>query len=121
MKMRKSVIILYFLSAGLALAAQKISVKDLTPVYRKWLEEEVVYIISPKEKDVFLQLSSDRERELFITAFWNARNPDPNSPKNTVKEEHYRRIQHANQTFGRGLAAGGWRSDMGRIYIILGE
>lgn len=103
------------------LAAQKVSVKDLTPRYRAWLEEEVPYIISPKEKDVFLRLANDREREMFITAFWKARDEDPGTPENKFKDEHYRRIEYANKFFGRGLKAGGWRSDMGRIYITLGE
>jgi GWxTD domain-containing protein len=107
--------------AALAAAAQKTAVKDLPPRYRAWLEEEVVYIISPKEKDVFLQLTNDREREMFITAFWKARDDDPNTPENKFKDEHYRRIEYANKNFGRGLKAGGWRSDMGRIYITLGE
>jgi GWxTD domain-containing protein len=107
--------------AALAAAAQKISVKDLPPRHRAWLEEEVVYIITPKEKAVFLQLSNDREREMFITAFWKARDEDPNTPENKYKDEHYRRIDYVNKNFGRGLKAGGWRSDMGRIYIMLGE
>ena len=109
------------LAALPALAAQKLSIKDLPPRYRAWLEEEVVYIISPKEKDVFLQLTTDREREMFIEAFWKARDDDPNTPENPVREEHYRRIEYANKNFGRGLASGGWRSDMGRIYVTLGE
>ena len=107
--------------AALPAAAQKISVKDLPPHHRAWLEEEVPYIISPKEKDVFLQLSNDRERDMFITAFWKIRDKDPNTPENEFKDEHYRRIEYANKYFGRGLKAGGWRSDMGRVYIILGE
>ncbi|RPI98227.1 MAG: GWxTD domain-containing protein [Candidatus Aminicenantes bacterium] len=107
--------------AALPAASQKVSVKDLTPRFRAWLEEEVGYIISPKEKAVFLQLGNDREREMFITAFWKARDDDPNTPENKFKDEHYRRIEYANKNFGRGLKAGGWRSDMGRIYITLGE
>ena len=107
--------------AALPAAAQKIAIKDLTPRFRTWLEEEVVYIISPKEKDVFLQLTNDREREMFITAFWKARDEDPNTPENKFKDEHYKRIEYANKWFGRGLKAGGWRSDMGRIWITLGE
>ena len=106
---------------ALPAAAQKVSVKDLSPRYRTWLEEEVGYIISPKEKTVFLQLANDREREMFITAFWKARDKDTNTPENEFKDEHYRRIDYANKNFGRGLKAGGWRSDMGRIYITLGE
>ncbi len=101
--------------------AQKVAVKDLPPRYRDWLQQEVVYIISPKEKAVFLQLSNDREREMFIEAFWKARDADPSTPENEVKIEHDRRIKFANDNFGRGRDAGGWRSDQGRIYITLGE
>ena len=113
-------VLLAGLSAALS-AADKADVNKLPPHFKKWLTEEVVYIISPRERDVFLQLTTDRERDLFIEAFWKARNPNPNSPTNKVKDEHYRRIDYANRNFGRGLMAGGWRSDQGRIYIILGE
>jgi GWxTD domain-containing protein len=118
----KAIALLFVLAlASLPAAGQKISVKDLPPRFRAWLEEEVVYIISPKEKEVFLQLSNDRERDMFITAFWKARDPDPLTPENEFKDEHFRRIEYANLWFGRGRKAGGWRSDQGRIYITLGE
>ena len=99
----------------------KKALKDLSPVYRNWLEEEVVYIITPKEKEVFLQLETDRERNLFMEAFWRYRDPNPNTPENEFKEEHYSRIKYANQWFGKEGPGAGWRSAMGRIYIILGE
>ncbi len=102
-------------------AQKKKSPKDLPPVYQKWLQEEVAYIITAKERDVYLQLESDREREIFIDAFWKARNPNPTSPENAFKKEHYRRIQYANQWFGKDSPGPGWRTDMGKIYIILGE
>jgi GWxTD domain-containing protein len=106
----------------LSLAAQtKRSPKDLNPTFRKWLEEEVVYIITPTEKEVFLQLETDRERSQFIEAFWRYRDPNPTTPENEFKEEHYRRIAYANQYFGKEGPGAGWRSAMGRIYIILGE
>ncbi len=111
-----------FLIPPLLSGAQKTkSINDLELQYRKWLQEEVVYIITPKEKEVFLQLESDRERNLFIEAFWNHRDPDPETPKNEFKEEHYRRINYANQYLGKDSPGPGWRSDMGRVYIILGE
>jgi GWxTD domain-containing protein len=116
-----AILVIALALAALTAAGQKASIKDLPPKYRAWLEEEVVYIISPKERDVFLQLASDREREMFITAFWKARDEDPSTPENKFKDEHYRRIEYANRNFGRGLKAGGWRSDMGRVYITLGE
>jgi len=109
------------LLGSLPAAGQKTAVKDLPDRFRRWLEEEVVYIISPREKSVFLQLGNDRERDMFIVAFWKARDENPSTPENEAKDEHYRRIEYANSHFGRGLAAGGWRTDMGRIYITLGE
>jgi GWxTD domain-containing protein len=113
-------IALLFLYSPLTIA-QKKSSKDLPPVFKKWLEEEVVYIITPLEKDVFLQLDSDRERELFIEAFWKHRDPTPGTPQNEFKEEHYRRIQYANSTLGRSAPIPGWKTDRGRFYILLGE
>lgn len=95
--------------------------RDLPPRFKKWLNEEVVYIITPVEKDVFLELTTDRERDLFIEAFWKQRDPTSTSPVNEAKEEHYRRIEHANHFFGRATPKAGWRTDRGRIYILLGE
>jgi len=89
--------------------------------YKKWVEEEVVYIITSKEKEVFLQLETDKEREIFIEAFWTQRDPTSGTPKNEFKEEHYRRFQYANEFFGRGTPKPGWRTEQGRIYIILGQ
>ena len=102
-------------------AEKKATSKDLPPQYRKWLEEEVVYIITPKERGVFLQLDTDRDREVFIAAFWRQRDPTPGTDKNEFRVEHYRRIAYANNWFGRDSPGPGWRTDMGRIYIILGE
>jgi GWxTD domain-containing protein len=89
--------------------------------YLQWLEEEAVYIISPVERDVFLKLQSDRERDLFIEAFWKQRDPTPGTPGNEFRAEHGRRLAHANRVFGRDATRAGWRTDRGRIYIILGE
>jgi GWxTD domain-containing protein len=89
--------------------------------YRKWLEEEVVYIISPTERKVFLQLGSDAERDRFITAFWKHRDPTPGTAENEFKDEHYKRLARANYVYGRSAPMPGWRTDRGRITIILGE
>jgi len=95
--------------------------KSLPPVYKKWLEEEVVYIISPLEKQVFDKLQTDRERDLFIEAFWRQRDPTPGTTENEFKTEHFRRVNYANYYLGRQSPVPGWKSDRGRIYIILGE
>jgi GWxTD domain-containing protein len=89
--------------------------------YRKWIEEEVVYIISPGEKEVFHKLKTDRERELFIQAFWEHRDSTPGDRDNEMFREHYRRINHADQYFGRDVPKAGWETDQGRIYVMLGE
>ncbi|HUA01897.1 MAG TPA: GWxTD domain-containing protein [Candidatus Aquilonibacter sp.] len=92
--------------------------KELEPQYQKWLDEDVVYIITPEERHTFLHLSTNEEREQFIEAFWQRRNPDPDSAENTFKEEHYRRIAYANEHFASGVP--GWKTDRGRIYIMWG-
>jgi GWxTD domain-containing protein len=100
---------------------KKLRVKDLPPKYRLWLGEEVTYIITPFEKNVFLQLETDREREAFIKAFWKNRDPNLTTVENEFKIEHYRRFKYANEILGKGTPTAGWRTDMGRIYILLGE
>jgi GWxTD domain-containing protein len=92
--------------------------KELNPQYKKWLDEDVVYIISNEERSAFVHLQTNEEREQFIEAFWQRRNPDPESPENTFKEEHYRRIAYANEHYASGIP--GWKTDRGRIYIIWG-
>jgi GWxTD domain-containing protein len=94
---------------------------QLPAQHKKWLEEEVVYIIAPLEKEVFLKLRSDRERDLFIEAFWKQRDPTPNTPENEFRTEHYRRINYANHFYGRSAPLPGWKTDRGRVYIKLGE
>src|SRR6204780_3527717 len=92
--------------------------KELDSQYRKWLDEDVVYIISPEERSAFLHLATNEEREQFIEQFWQRRNPDPDSADNTFKEEHYRRIAYVNEHFSSGIP--GWKADRGRIYIMWG-
>jgi len=117
-----SLLSLAFLLVILAAAALALPEKEKLPArYRQWLEEEVVYIIAPLEREVFLKLATDRERDLFIEAFWKHRDPTLSTPENEFKSEHYHRIQYANHFFGRQAPRPGWKTDRGRIYIILGE
>jgi len=103
------------------LYAEKKRRVELPERYKRWVEEEVIYIITPREKDVFLQLGTDKEREIFIEAFWKQRDPTTGTPRNEFKEEHYRRLSYANGFFGRGTPRPGWKTDQGRVYIILGQ
>jgi GWxTD domain-containing protein len=83
-----------------------------------WLDQDVAWIITDEERSAFKQLSNDEERENFIEAFWQRRDPTPDTPENEFKEEHYRRIAYANEHFPAGIP--GWKSDRGRIYIVFG-
>ena len=93
--------------------------KALPEHYRNWLTHDVVYFISNDERQAFLLLPTDADRDHFIQDWWEIRNPTPGAPTNTFKEEVYRRIAYANQMFG-GYGAPGWLTDRGRIYITLG-
>lgn len=92
-------------------------IKELGDAYRSWLED-VSYIITPEERQAFLRLQTNEEREQFIEQFWERRNPNPGSPVNEFKEEFYRRIAYANEHFSSGIP--GWKTDRGRIYIMWG-
>ncbi len=93
----------------------------LSETHKKWLKEEVVYIITPAEKEVFLKLETDRERDNFREEFWRQRDPTPGTPRNEFREEHYLKIDFASRTFGRGTPVDGWRTDRGKFYIKLGR
>src|SRR5229473_3558159 len=95
----------------------KKTLKELDTPYKQWLNEDVVYIISPEERQAFLQLDTNEEREQFIEQFW-LRSSNPDLPDNDFKEEHYRRIAYANEHFASGIP--GWKTDRGRMYIMWG-
>jgi len=110
----------WLLAASILMGAAPDLPPGLPQRYRQWLEEDAAYLLGPKEKEVFLSLATDRQRELFIEAFWKQRDPSPDTEKNEFREEHYRRISYANAHFGRGGIRPGWKTERGRIYIILG-
>lgn len=94
------------------------TLKELDITYRQWINEDVVYIISPDERNAFLQLDTNEEREQFIEQFWLRRSSNPDLPDNDFKEEHYRRIAYANEHYASGIP--GWKTDRGRLYIMWG-
>jgi GWxTD domain-containing protein len=86
--------------------------------YEKWLSEDVRWIITDQERADFKKLSGDKQRDRFIEAFWQRRNPTPGATENSFKEEHYRRIAYTNQHFAERIP--GWQTDRGRFYIMYG-
>ncbi len=87
--------------------------------YEKWLNQEVVHIMAEPERVAFRALQSDPERDRFIEQFWERRNPNPGSPENKFKIEHYRRLAYVNQHYAT-KTGDGWTSDRGRAYILYG-
>ncbi|HEY7816833.1 MAG TPA: GWxTD domain-containing protein, partial [Vicinamibacteria bacterium] len=96
-------------------------IERLPELHRNWLEKEVVYIISAVEKEAFLRLESEEERSSFVDVFWRKRDLNPSTPENEYRTEHYRRLEYANEFFGRDTFREGFRTDRGRFYILLGE
>ncbi|MBE3125249.1 MAG: GWxTD domain-containing protein [Acidobacteria bacterium] len=108
-----------FLVPALLLAGQKVPEKNLPDLYKDWLNL-VVYHIQPVERDVFLQLTNSRDRDLFIETFWKQRDPTPGTPENEYRDELLKRFKYVNEFLGRATTREGWRTDMGRIHMVLG-
>ncbi len=92
----------------------------LAEQYQRWIDRDVVYIITDEERREFLALTTDEERDKYEDSFWEVRNPKHGSDHNAFKEEHYARIDYANAHFGRDSNTPGWRTDMGRTWILFG-
>jgi GWxTD domain-containing protein len=105
--------------ASLLGAQAKVKEKDLSALHQEWLKLTTTFILSA-ERGVFLSLPNDRERDIFIDAFWKQRDPTPGTPQNEYKDEMTKRFAYVNSFFRRGTVREGWMTDMGRIYMILG-
>jgi GWxTD domain-containing protein len=98
---------------------RKATVAELKGEYKKWLDEDVRWIITDEEQKAFKNLANDEERDQFIEQFWLRRNPNPDSPDNEFRDELYARIAYSNEHFAAGKP--GWMTDRGHIYIAYGK
>lgn len=122
-----SIIVLMACCAGLCASAhaqeKELSrsqiIKQLDPQYREWLDL-VHYIITPVELDSFFKITNNRDREAFINLFWTLRDPTKGTPQNEYRDEHIKRYTHVNRYFKHGSPLPGWKTDRGRIYMLLG-
>jgi GWxTD domain-containing protein len=113
-------ILFSLLFTAILFSNQKIKEKDLTPRYKDYLNL-TRYIIREEEKDVFMRLENDRDRDIFIETFWKMRDPTSGTPENEYKAEHIKRFNYTNKYYSRRSTREGWRTDMGMIHIILGD
>lgn len=97
---------------------QKALERELAGPWKKWMNEDVTYIITDEERQAFKRLKTDEERQQFVEQFWLRRDPTPDTEENEYKEEHYRRIEYANDHYASGIP--GWKADRGMIYIKYG-
>ncbi len=120
MKFRRRLIVLCLVLCGsLPAAGQKMAEKDLDRRFQDWLNL-VAYHIQPVEREVFLKLTNDRDRDVFVETFWKQRDPTPGTPENEYKDEILKRFKYCNEFYGRNTTREGWKTDMGRIHMVLG-
>lgn len=117
-RLRLPALLLIAILTSLYGAAQQELYPGLPPAYQKWIDEDVRWIISTQEREAFLKLASNNERDHFVIEFWERRNPNPGSKDNPFKEEHYRRMAFSNAHFAEKMP--GWKTDRGRVYIVYG-
>ena len=94
-------------------------IEKMGQVYKKWLDDDVRWIITDEENSAFKKLSNNAERDNFIEQFWQRRDPTPDTTENEFKEEHYRRLVYADERFAAGIR--GRNTDRGRIYVMYGK
>lgn len=118
-------VVLVAATAASGAAQEELSEKDriaaLPEHWRTWFVEEVPYLITDREKRVFLTLTSEQQRNAFRDAFWRKRDLNPSTPENEFRIEHYERLDYVNNWFGRDTFRRGWQTDRGRYYILLGK
>ena len=100
---------------------EKVEWESIPEQYRKWAEEEVGYLLTEEEFEVFQRLDSESKFERFMEDFWRVRDPTPGTPENEYYDLHYERLEHANKFYGRSSPLPGWRTDRGKAIILLGE
>jgi GWxTD domain-containing protein len=99
---------------------RKEAIKNLSPQYKLFLDM-TYYISLDDERDVFLSLTNTRERDIFVRAFWQQRDPTPGTVDNEYYMEIRKRFDYVQKYFSRGTSRQGWQTDMGRFYMILGK
>ncbi len=76
--------------------------------------DQIKYIATNEEKEIFKNLDAQGKQK-FLLNFWRSRDPDPETEENEFMQEHFRRLDYAENKFNGGI-----NSDMGRIYIQYG-
>ncbi len=81
--------------------------------------EQMSWILS-EDNNSFIDSMTFEEKEEFFDLFWQKRDPTPNTERNELTEEYFKRVDHANENFSY-MGTQGWKSDRGRIYCFYGQ
>ncbi|MGB9863720.1 MAG: GWxTD domain-containing protein [Candidatus Saccharicenans sp.] len=100
--------------------SEKDLLKTLTPAQKEWLEI-VTPIITEAEKQVFLKLKTEQERDRFINLFWKIRDPNPETNENEFYREYLERVHYADNYFSIGSSKRGCLTERGYYYLLLGK
>ena len=80
--------------------------------------EQMKYIGEGEVWDSLRNAQEIDKKKYFFKRFWNDYYSVPDTSKNPVQEEYFRRVRHSNRAFNEGME--GWRTDRGRTYIMYG-
>ncbi|MBN1466319.1 GWxTD domain-containing protein [candidate division KSB1 bacterium] len=82
--------------------------------------DQLALVAHKKEIDAMRQ-ALEAERQVIYDEFWLKRDPTPNTSRNELKDEFFKRIDFSNRNFTE-IASGrsGWQTDRGKIYIVYG-
>ena len=92
--------------------------RKLKPEYEEFYHY-ARYLFTKNERKIFSNLPDDQSRDAFIRYFWEIRDPNPMTEENEFKVEIERRYEYSSKYLKEGPIPG-WKTDRGRIYILLG-
>ena len=84
-----------------------------------WAEGPVRCLLTPEERRAFTQMFNPVSRSEFVTAFWKARDPRPETEENEFREEFEKRVAFADSHFTENEVRGSL-TDRGTVFLLLG-
>jgi GWxTD domain-containing protein len=84
-----------------------------------WVEGPVRALLTPAERNEFVRRFDAVSRAEFVTAFWKARDPRPETPENEFQNEFSKRAAFADSHFTQDEARGSL-TDRGMVFLLFG-
>jgi len=84
-----------------------------------WADGPVRYLLTGSQQDAYRRLSTLAERSEFVTEFWKAHDPTPETPQNEFRDEFEKRVAFADARLGQEETRGSL-TDRGMLFVLLG-